>query len=66
MYVRRFHHNTGEVQLVVEKDGHHNTKLDNVEAIVEDYLENIFDLKDRILKDEITVFQVDLSFTPSL
>ncbi|MEF8873852.1 MAG: hypothetical protein V5A88_04170 [Candidatus Thermoplasmatota archaeon] len=66
MYVRRFHHNTDEVQLGVEEDGHHNTKLDNVEAIAEDYLENIFDLKDRILKDEITVFWVDLSFTPSL
>ncbi|MFP3872695.1 MAG: methionine adenosyltransferase [Candidatus Natronoplasma sp.] len=44
------------IQLVVEEDEHHNTKLDNVEAIAEEYLENIFDLKERILDDEITVF----------
>lgn len=44
------------IQLVVEEDDHHNISLDNVEAIAEDYLDNIFDLKDRILKDEVTVF----------
>ncbi len=44
------------IQLVVEEDEHHNTRMDNVESIAEDYLENIFDLKDRILNDEISVF----------
>ncbi len=44
------------IQLVVEEDAHKNTKFDNIEAITEDYLDNIFDLKDRLLKDEITVF----------
>ncbi len=44
------------IQLVVEEEDHHNISLDNVEAIAEDYLDNIFDLKDRIMEDEITVF----------
>lgn len=44
------------VQLVVDEDEDPEIRMDNAEAIAEDHLENIFDLKERILNDEITVF----------
>lgn len=44
------------IQLVVGDNEDHDVRKDNAEAIAEDHLENIFDLKDRILNDEITLF----------
>ncbi|MBS3782639.1 MAG: methionine adenosyltransferase [Candidatus Thermoplasmatota archaeon] len=44
------------IQLVVDDEVDHSVRKDNAEAIAEDHLENIYSLKERILKDEITVF----------
>jgi len=44
------------IQLVVDEDEEHDIRKNNAEAIAEDHLDNIFDLKERILNDEITVF----------
>lgn len=44
------------VQLVVPEENDHSSNLDTAEAITEDFLENIDDIRDMILKDEITVF----------
>jgi len=44
------------IQLVVGDDEDHEVRKDNAEAITEDYLMDILNLKDRILNDEINVF----------
>ena len=44
------------IQLVVGENENHNVRKDIAKTIAEEHLENIFDLKDRILNDEITVF----------
>lgn len=44
------------IQLVVDEDEDYEVRKDNAEAIAEDHLENILDLKERILNDEISVF----------
>lgn len=44
------------IQMVVAEGENKNTKMDNAEAIAEEYLDNIHNLKDRILNDEISVF----------
>ncbi len=46
----------GSIQLVVEDHEDESVKKDNAEAIAENHLENITDMRERILNDEITVF----------
>ncbi len=44
------------IQLVVDEEADQKIRKDNAEAIAEDHLENILDMKERILDDQITVF----------
>jgi len=44
------------IQMVVAEGENKNTKMYSAEAIAEEYLDNIHNLKDRILNDEISVF----------
>ncbi len=46
----------GSIQLVVEEDVDSEVKEENAEAIAKDQLNKIYDIKEKILNDEITVF----------